>query len=68
MEIALTGVSNIATTGMLVSLTGSNRAETNTLADPARIVPIKSTLQGAAAKFTHTVPPYSIEVIELQAK
>jgi len=68
MEIALTGAGNIATTGTLVSLTGSNRAETNSLADPARIVPVKSVLQGAAPKFTHTVPPYSIEVIELQAK
>jgi len=68
MEIALTGAGNVTTTGTLVSLTGSNRAETNTLADPARIAPVKSVLQGIAAKFAHTVPPYSIEVIELQAK
>jgi alpha-N-arabinofuranosidase len=68
VQIDLTGASNVATTGMLVSLTGTNDAETNTITTPKRIVPVKSTIESVAAKFTHTVPPYSVQVIELKAK
>ena len=68
VEIAITGAGNISATGTLVSLTGTNDAETNTISDPKRIVPVKSTLKSTAAKFTHTVPAYSVQVIELQAK
>jgi alpha-N-arabinofuranosidase len=65
VEIGMTGVSNIAQTGILVSLEGSNDAETNSISDPTRIVPVKSTLPGTGTKFSHTVPAYSVQVIEL---
>jgi len=68
VEIDMTGAGNISPTGTLVSLTGANDAETNTISAPARIVPVKSTLQGVAARFAHTVPPYSVQVAVLQAK
>ena len=68
IQIDLTGASNVSATGTLVSLTATNDAETNTISAPKRVVPIKSTLEGTAARFAHTVPPYSVQVIELQAK
>jgi alpha-N-arabinofuranosidase len=68
VQIDLTGASNVSPTGTLVSLTGTNDAETNTITTPTRVVPVKSTLEGTAAKFAHTVPPYSVQVIELKAK
>jgi alpha-N-arabinofuranosidase len=68
IEIEMTGASNVSPTGTLVSLTGTNDAETNTITTPTRVVPVKSTLPSTAAKFTHTVPPYSVQVIELKAK
>jgi alpha-N-arabinofuranosidase len=68
VEIDLTGASNVSTTGTLVSLAGTNDAETNTISTPKRIVPVKSMLASTSAKFAHTVPPYSVQVIELQAK
>jgi alpha-L-arabinofuranosidase len=68
VEIVMTGASNISATGTLVSLMGTNLAQTNTISAPTRIVPVKSTLRSTAARFAHTVPPYSVQVIELQAK
>ena len=68
VAIDMQGASNVSTTGTLVSLTGTNDAETNTISTPTRIVPVKSTLPSTAAKFAHTVPPYSVQVIQLEAK
>jgi alpha-N-arabinofuranosidase len=68
VEINLTGAGNIANSGTLISLTGSNDAETNTISAPTRIVPVKSALKSVAANFVHVMPAYSVEVIELLAK
>jgi alpha-N-arabinofuranosidase len=68
VQIDMTGTRSVSRTATLVSLTGTNDADTNTISSPKRIVPVKSALEDAAAKFSHTVPPYSIQVIELQAK
>ena len=51
----------------LWTLGGSSRAETNSITDPKRITPVKSTLT-AAATMHHTVPPLSIQVLVLTAK
>ncbi len=68
VQIEMTGASSVSSTATLVSLTGANDAETNAVSAPKRIVPVKSTLESTAARFAHTVPPYSVQVIELQAK
>ena len=68
VEIELAGARSVQSTATLVSLTGTNDAETNTISDPKRIVPVKSTIERTAAQFAHIVPPYSVQVIDLEAK
>ncbi len=68
VDIDMSGAGNVAKTGTLVSLTGTNLAETNTISAPTRVVPVKTPLKVAGAKFSHTVPAYSVQVLELQAK
>ena len=68
VEIALGGVRKVAQSGSLVSLTGTNATETNTLAAPVRVVPVRTKLAGTGSRFSHTVPPYTIEVMELRAE
>ena len=51
----------------LWTLGGNDRAETNSITDPKRIVPVKSTL-AASATMHHNVPPLSIQVLVLAAK
>lgn len=38
---------------------------TNSITDPTRIVPVVSTISNAATTFTHTVPRYSIQILDL---
>jgi alpha-N-arabinofuranosidase len=68
VEINITAGYAIGPTGTLISLTGTNAAETNTISAPTRIVPIKTPLKNLGPKFNHVVPPYSIQVLELQTK
>ncbi|HMH15159.1 MAG TPA: alpha-L-arabinofuranosidase C-terminal domain-containing protein [Edaphobacter sp.] len=68
IEIEMTGINSIANTGTLVTLSGVSLAETNTISAPKRIVPVQTTLKNAEKKFGHSVPPYSVQVIELETK
>ena len=67
VEIDMAG-GDVAKSGTLVSLTGTNNAETNSITDPKRLVPVKTELKGAGAKFSHTVPAYSVQVLVMSAK
>jgi alpha-N-arabinofuranosidase len=64
IEIDLPGA-KFATTVKLVSLSARSTQATNTLSAPDRIVPIETTLQNISSHIHHTVPAYSIQVIQL---
>ena len=51
----------------LWSLHGATRAETNSITEPGRIVPVKSSVK-VSDHFSHTVPPLSVEVMVVDAK
>jgi len=68
VDIDMSGAGTVAKAGTLVSLTGATLAETNTIVAPTRIVPVKTALKAAGAKFNHVVPGYSVQVLELSAK
>jgi alpha-N-arabinofuranosidase len=63
LEIDLSGAGKSAGSATLVTLSGTNPAETNSLSAPTRVVPVKTTLEGIGASFNHTVPAYAIEVL-----
>jgi alpha-L-arabinofuranosidase len=63
LTIALNGAGRIASSGTLVRLAGTGPADTNTLASPTRVLPVRSTLAGIATSFKHTVPANTIEVL-----
>lgn len=67
MHIVLDGSSGVAKEAELISLSGVNTAETNTIDSPERIIPVKSVIK-ADTSFEHTMPPYSIQVIVLDMK
>ncbi len=54
-------------TAALYSLGGTNPAITNSITDPKRVVPVKSTLK-VSSTFEHTVPPYTIQVMVLRSR
>ncbi len=55
----------LAATGKLVSLTAHDTQATNTLQQPTQIVPVDTPLQGVTNRLHHTVPGYSIQIIQL---
>ncbi|MGC2659329.1 MAG: alpha-L-arabinofuranosidase C-terminal domain-containing protein [Bryobacteraceae bacterium] len=68
VDINITGSQSISGTATLVTLSGTNPAETNTILEPARITPVKTTLQNIGTKFSHTAPPFSIQVIAFETR
>ena len=68
VKLDMTGAGKVDREATLVTLSGTNPAATNTISAPTRIIPVKSTIKNAAASFTHTIPPYAVQVLVLSAK
>ncbi len=68
VSIRLDGAARVAKDGVLETLGGPSPSATNTILDPVHIVPVQSALHGAGTAFDHTVPPFSIQVIELSTR
>jgi alpha-N-arabinofuranosidase len=68
VHIHLTGVTQVNKQAQLITLRGNTPEETNSITDPGRILPIAGTIHNAATSFEHTMPPYSIQVLDLQTK
>ena len=66
VETSITGATP-SSTATVYTLAGNTTAETNSTADPIRIVPVKTTIK-VGATFTHAVPPYAIQVITISTK
>jgi alpha-N-arabinofuranosidase len=68
VHITLSGVTAVEPSGQAVTMSGSGPTDTNSITDPVRIVPVTTKVDGLSANFTRTFPPYSISVLEVQAK
>jgi len=62
------GGGKIGSAATLVSLHARTNEATNTILEPTRIVPVKTQLKNVSADFHHTVPGYSIEVLDIDVK
>ncbi len=68
VQVDIQGAASVASKAKLVSLTGADTAATNTISAPKRIIPSTTSVNITGAKFSHTVPGYTIQVLELQTK
>jgi alpha-L-arabinofuranosidase len=68
VRIDLKGVNAIDKDAQLTTLRGNTPEETNSITDPRRIVPVSSGIHNAAKSFEHTVPPYSIQALDIKAR
>ncbi len=66
VEIDLSGA-QVAGTAKLVSLSAPDTQATNSISDPERVVPVTSMVQ-VSGKFSHTLPAYSIQVLQIDEK
>jgi alpha-N-arabinofuranosidase len=65
VDIKLDGARRVRSKATVLTLTAKTTQETNTITEPTRIVPVPSTITHAAAMFSHLVPKYSIQVLDI---
>jgi alpha-N-arabinofuranosidase len=65
LEIRLTGKDKPRGTAAVTTLSGHSMEETNSLADPTRIVPVQSEVSGVSSDWHPVFPPYSIQVLDI---
>lgn len=68
VNIALNGAAYIASEGSIVVLKGDKPEDTNTIDEPKKIIPVTSKINGLGKNFTHVFAPYSVTILQLQAK
>jgi alpha-N-arabinofuranosidase len=68
VKIQISGVAAIAAKGMAMVMQADSPEDTNTLQEPKKIIPVAEAVTGLGTDFTRTFPPYSIMVLEFDAK
>jgi alpha-N-arabinofuranosidase len=68
LAIALNGLGTGTHSARVDTLKASTIWATNTMSQPERIVPVKSTMSIQGARMQHIVPAYSIQVLQIDLK
>jgi alpha-N-arabinofuranosidase len=68
MKIHISGVAAIEAEGEAVVLKADRQDETNSIREPEKVVPVTEQVDGLGTEFTREFPPYSITVLQLNAK
>lgn len=68
VKVEISGVNKIAKKGRITVLKAASQDDTNSIQQPAKIVPVTKTARGLGKEFTSILPPYSITVLELATK
>ncbi|MGD0253039.1 MAG: alpha-L-arabinofuranosidase C-terminal domain-containing protein [Verrucomicrobiota bacterium] len=68
VKIEISGVTTVEPEGTVVVLKANSPDDTNSLDEPAKIIPVTEKADGLSADFTREFPPYSITVLELKTK
>ena len=56
----------IAPTGEAITLTSADPTDTNSIAEPTKVVPVTTPETGLGSSFTRTFPAFSLTVLKLQ--
>jgi alpha-N-arabinofuranosidase len=68
VNITLKGAGQVSPEGLSVVLKSANPQDTNSITDPVKIVPVISKMGGIAANFSPTFAPYSVNVLQIEAR
>jgi alpha-N-arabinofuranosidase len=66
VHFTLSGGASINATGRSISLSGSSPEETNSIAEPQKMIPVVAETTGLGADFTHSFAPYSVNILEMK--
>lgn len=65
VKIDLSGAKGVHSKAALTTLSALTPEATNSITDRTRIVPVVSSISNAASSFTHTVPAYAIQILDI---
>lgn len=65
VDIKIAGATHIRPAMTVTTLHGATTKATNSITDPQRVVPVVTHATNAAANFRHTIPAYSIQVLDI---
>jgi alpha-L-arabinofuranosidase len=68
VKVEISGIADIKRKGRATVLQADSKDDTNSLEQPAKIIPVSKTVRGLGKEFTKTLPPYSITILEIAAK
>ena len=68
MRIEIGGLASLDPKGQSIVLSAASPDDTNSIAEPTKVVPVAAPVDGLSASFTRTFPPYSITVLQLKGK
>jgi alpha-N-arabinofuranosidase len=68
LTVEIAGLASVESKGESITMAASSPDDTNSITEPAKIVPVSAAVDGLGANFTRTFPPYSITVLELKGK
>jgi len=68
VRIEFNGLATVDAKGQAVTLSAGSPDDTNSIAEPTKVVPTTTTIDVPSRSFTHTCPPYSITVLQMRAR
>ena len=68
LRIEFSGLATVDAKGQAVTLSASSPDDTNSIAEPTKIVPVTSSVDGLGTSFTRTFPAYSLTVLQMKAR
>jgi alpha-L-arabinofuranosidase len=66
VHVKISGVNDVENSAEAVVLSASSPDDTNSIQEPAKIVPVTSNVDGLGADFARDFPPYSITILKLK--
>jgi len=68
IKINLDGVTKVSPEATVVVIKGDKPDDTNTLSNPQKIIPVVTSVKGIEKSFQQSFAPYSVTVMQIQAK
>jgi alpha-N-arabinofuranosidase len=68
VRIEIAGLASLDPKGQSIVLSAANPDDTNSIAEPTKVAPVATPIDGLSASFTRTFAPYSVTVLQLKGK
>jgi alpha-N-arabinofuranosidase len=66
VRVEISGLAGVEPNGQMIAMSANSADDTNSIAEPRKIVPVTSDIDGLGTSFTRTLPAYSIAVFKMR--